>query len=166
MPRSPTRPPLPIAGEPIRTSLEALRVVSMAMRHPLEAETIAFFLDDCSSSNTITVISGTVDPDSIVAVAECVALAASRVPSLCGVVLATVRPHGGLLPGDLDRWQLIDAVTADQGIELVEWFIVGPTRVTTEGGKSYLLVLGESSSGGEPLFLTAIDDTNAIPTPP
>lgn len=134
MPRSPTRPPLPIAGESIRTSLEALRVVSMAMRLPLEAETIAFFLDDCSCSNTITVISGTVDPDSIVAVAECVAIAGSRVPSLCGVVLATVRPNGGLLSGDLDRWQLIDEVTEAQGIELVEWFIVGPTRVESPRG--------------------------------
>ena len=44
--------------------------------------------------------------------------------------------------------------------------IVGPTRVTTEAGKSYFLVLGESTSGGEPLFLTVIDDTNAIPPPP
>ena len=43
--------------------------------------------------------------------------------------------------------------------------IVGPTRVTSEGGKSYLLVLNESSSGGEPLFLTVIDDTNAVPAP-
>ena len=44
--------------------------------------------------------------------------------------------------------------------------IVGPTRVTTEAGKSYFLVLGESTSGGEPLFLTVIDDTNAIPPAP
>lgn len=134
MPRSPTRPALPKAGEPIRTSLEALRVVSMAIRHPLEAETIAFFLDDCNCSNTITVISGTTEPDSIVAVAECVALAASRSPSLCGVVLATIRPAGGLLPGDLERWQLIDAVTEAQGIELVEWFIVGPAGVDSPRG--------------------------------
>ena len=134
MPRSPTRPPLPKAGEPIRTSLEALRVVSMAIRHPLEAETIAFFLDDCSCSNTITVISGTTEPDSIVAVAECMALAARRVPSLCGVVLATVRPVDGLLPDDLERWQRIDAVTQAQGIELVEWFIVGPAGVDCPRG--------------------------------
>jgi len=134
MPRSPTRPALPKAGEPIRTSLEALRVVSMAIRHPLEAETIAFFLDDCNCSNTITVISGTTEPDSIVAVAECVALAASRSPSLCGVVLATIRPAGGLLPGDLERWQLIDAVTEAQGIELVEWFIVGAAGVDSPRG--------------------------------
>ena len=134
MPRSPTRPALPKAGEPIRTSLEALRVVSMAIRHPLEAETIAFFLDDCNCSNTITVISGTTEPDSIVAVAECVALAASRSPSLCGVVLATIRPAGGLLPGDLERWQLIDAITEAQGIELVEWFIVGSAGVDSPRG--------------------------------
>ncbi|MGZ4724697.1 MAG: hypothetical protein ACXV3B_08035 [Ilumatobacteraceae bacterium] len=130
MPRSPTRPPLPIAGEPICSALEALRVFSLAVHHPLEAETIAFFLDASSCSNTITVVSGTTEPDSIVSVAECMALAASRSPSLCGVVLATIRPNSPvMLPGDLDRWLLIDAITEAQGIELVEWFIIGPGAV-------------------------------------
>lgn len=126
MSRSPTRPALPIAGEPILSSIEALRVVSMAIHHPLQAETIAFFLDECSCSHTITIVSGTTEPDSIISVAECMAIAASRSPSLCGVVLATVRPDTGMLPGDIERWLEIDAITESQGIELVEWFIVGP----------------------------------------
>ena len=130
MPRSPTRPPLPVAGEPICSALEALHVFALAVHHPLEPETIAFFLDASSCSNTITVVSGTTEPDSIVSVAECMALAASRSPSVCGVVLATIRPDSnGMLPGDLDRWLLIDAITEAQGIELVEWFIIGPGSV-------------------------------------
>jgi hypothetical protein len=130
MPRSPTRPGLPIAGDPIRSAAEAMRVVSLALHHPLEAETVAFFLDESSCSNTITVVSGTVDPDSIISVAECMAIAASRSPSLCGVVLATVRPAStGPLPGDIDRWLEIDSITELQGIELIDWFIVGPSWV-------------------------------------
>ena len=130
MPRSPTRPGLPLAGEPILSSLEALRVISLAIHRPLEAETIAFFLDDTCCSSTITIVSGTTEPDSIVSVAECMAVAASRSPSLCGVVLATVRPDTiGALPGDLDRWLVVDAITESHGIELVEWFIVGPAGV-------------------------------------
>lgn len=43
--------------------------------------------------------------------------------------------------------------------------IVGPIRLTVTGGQSFLLVLGESAGGGEPLTLTAINDTNAIPAP-
>ena len=130
MPRSPAHPDAPRAGEPICSSIDALRVVSMAIHRPLEAETIAFFLDDGGRSDTITIISGTTDPDSIISVTECMAIAASRSPTLCGVVLASVRPDTlGLLPGDLDRWLLADAVADDQGIELVEWFIVDAAGV-------------------------------------
>ena len=92
MPRFLPPVPLPLAGEPIRSSIDALAVVSMAIHRPLEAETIAFFLDDTSRSNTITIVSGTTEPDSIISVAECMAIAASRSPTLCGVVLASVRP--------------------------------------------------------------------------
>jgi hypothetical protein len=130
MPRSPARPGLPLAGEPILTSVDALRVVSMAIHRPIEAETIAFFLDDANRSNTITIVSGTTEPDSIVSVAECMAVAASRSPTLCGVVLASVRPDTlGLLPGDVDRWLVVDAITEAHGIELVEWFIIDSAGV-------------------------------------
>ena len=130
MPRSSARPGLPLAGEPILTSVDALRVVSMAIHRPLEAETIAFFLDDGSRSNTITIVSGTTEPDSIISVAECMAVAASRSPTLCGVVLASVRPDTlGLLPGDIDRWLVVDAITEAHGIELIDWFIVDSAGV-------------------------------------
>jgi hypothetical protein len=130
MPRSHARSGLPLASEPILTSVDALRVVSMAIHRPLEAETIAFFLDDCNLSDTITIVSGTTEPDSIVSVAECMAVAASRSPTVCGIVLASVRPDTlGLLPGDFDRWLVIDAITDAHGIGLIEWFIVDAAGV-------------------------------------
>jgi len=101
----------------------------MAMHRPLEAETIAFFLDDTSRSNTITIVSGTTEADSIIAVSECMAMAGADVPSLCGLVLATVRPSGGLLAGDIDRWLEAEAIAEANGVELIEWFVVGPTGV-------------------------------------
>ena len=128
MPRSP-RPRLPLAGEPILSSIDAIAVVSLAIHRPLEAETIAFFLDESSRSNTITVVSGTTDADSILAVAECMALAGARLPAVCGVVLATVRPDSLTLPGDIDRWLDASAITELHAIDLVEWFVVGPAGV-------------------------------------
>ena len=65
MPRSTTRsnpPPgprhvgLPLAGQPICSSSDALAVVSLAIQRPLVAETIAFLLDEASTSNTITAV--------------------------------------------------------------------------------------------------------------
>ena len=134
MPRSTTHPRLPQATDPILSSLDALAVVSLALRRPLEAETIAFLLDNTSRSNTITVVSGTTEPDSVLTVAECLALAGARSPTLRGLVLATVRPNSGLpvpatLPGDLDRWMEAVDITDSHGIELIEWFIVGPGGV-------------------------------------
>ena len=134
MPRSTARTRLPLASDPICSSFDALAVVSLAIHRPLEAETIAFFLDEASRSNTITVVSGTTDPDSVLSVAECMAVAGARVPALCGVVLATVRPHGSpnqpaVVPGDVDRWVEADEITESHGIELIEWFVLGPTSV-------------------------------------
>ena len=134
MPHSSARPRLPQAKDPIRSSIEALAVVALAIHRPLEPETIGFFLDETGCSNTITVVSGTTDPDSVLTVAECLAVAGGRSPTLCGLVLATVRPGSGLavpatLPGDLDRWMEAAQITETHGIELIEWFIIGPAGV-------------------------------------
>ena len=134
MPNFTARSRLPLAGEAIRSSTEAIAIVSLAIHRPLVAETIAFFLDETSRSNTITVVSGTTDPDSVLTIAECMAVAGSRSPSLCGVVLATVRPNAPpslppTLPGDIDRWVDANEITTSHGIELIEWFVVGSSGV-------------------------------------
>jgi hypothetical protein len=135
VPKSFTRCRPPRAAQPIRSSSDAIAVVSLAIHRPLEFETVAFFLDDQCRSNTITVVTGTTEPDSVLEVAECLSLAAESSPILCGLVLATVRPNadGGLtaiLPGDIDRWIEADSITEAHGIELVEWFVIGPPGVT------------------------------------
>ncbi len=134
MPRSTARSRPPRASEPIRSSIDAIAVVSLVIHRPLEAETIAFLLDDGGRSNTITIISGTTEPDSVLAVADCMARAGSTAPALCGLVVASVRPGIGTtapatLPGDMDRWLEIDEITESHGIELIEWFVVGPAGV-------------------------------------
>jgi hypothetical protein len=134
MPQPTARSRLPRASDPIRSATDAIAVVSIAIHRPLEAETIAFFLDHTSRSNTITVVSGTTDPDSVLSVAECMSLAGARLPTLCGVVLATVRPDAApnlpaTLPGDIDRWIEANEITESNGIELIEWFIVGPAGI-------------------------------------
>jgi hypothetical protein len=142
MPHSTARSHPPHAGDPICSSVDAIAIVSLAIHRPLEPETIAFLLDDHRCSNTITVVSGTKDPDSVLTVVECMAMAASRVPGLSAVVLATVRPRcaqfpagdvatntTATVPGDLDRWMEANEIADAHGIELIEWFIVGPSGV-------------------------------------
>jgi hypothetical protein len=134
VPKSSIRCRPPHAGRPIRSASDAIAVVSLAIHRPLEFETVGFFLDDQGRSNTITVVTGTTEPDSVVEVAECLTMAAESSPTLCGLVLATVRPnadrdHTAILPGDIDRWIEAASITEAHGIELVEWFVVGPSGV-------------------------------------
>lgn len=134
MPHSTARSRLPQASQPIRSPIDAIAVISLAIHRPLEAETIAFLLDENSRSNVITVVSGTTDPDSVLTVAECMAAAGAGSRSMCGVVVASVRPNAApnmspTLPGDLDRWVEANEITESHGIELIEWFVVGPAGV-------------------------------------
>ncbi|MEO7370040.1 MAG: hypothetical protein ABI949_18090 [Ilumatobacteraceae bacterium] len=134
MPHHIVRRRLPQAGDPVLSSFDAISVISLAMRQPLVAETIAFFLDEDSCSSAITIVSDTTDPESVLVIAECLAMTGSQSPASCGLVLATVRPTGSpnqgpTLPGDLDRWVEADVITAAHGLELIEWFVIGPWGV-------------------------------------
>ncbi len=128
MPTSPCSQPSPEAlplPAPVRSSTEALRVMLLATGRPLEAETMVFFLDDDGVGGVITVVSGTTDPDSVLSVTECLARAAEGTERARALVLATVRPGGGLHPGDPQRWHRLDGIVADHGLRLLEWFVIG-----------------------------------------
>jgi hypothetical protein len=92
-------------------------------------ETIAFFLDEASRSDTLIIVSDTVHDDAVYAVAECMLRVGNERAHVCGLVLATVRPNHRLRPGDTSRFHELELMAEDCGIELVEWFIVGPGGV-------------------------------------
>jgi hypothetical protein len=86
-------------------------------------------LDDAGYGNTITVVSGTHDADDVLRVVECLAEAGSAAPAMSSLVLASVRPEGGIVPGDIDRWLEASSLAESYGLELTEWFVVGPATV-------------------------------------
>lgn len=112
----------------------ALAVIGLALHHPLTAETIVLVLDAEHRGRTIVVVEGTDLPDAVVDVCERLAVAAS-VGSSGGddggaLVVATVRPAGGPLPGDDERWLEASDVTEHVGVELLEWFVIGPGGIS------------------------------------
>jgi hypothetical protein len=53
-------------------------------------------------------------------------LAAQADDQLCRLVVATVRPCGATQQGDVDRWLEASAIADAHGVELIEWFVIGP----------------------------------------
>jgi len=118
---------VPRAGhDPIEDADDALAVISLAMDHPLTHETIAFGLDGDRCGNVITVVSGTESPDAVIDVVEVLCRSMEMQPRGTGLVVASIRPWAATLPGDVDRWLEASAVAESFGIELVEWFVIGP----------------------------------------
>ncbi len=97
----------------------------LATGRPLEAETLAFFLDDEGVGGVITVVSGTTDADSVLPVIECLSRAADGAEQARSLVVASVRPGGGPCPGDVERWSRLVGIAADHGVRLLEWFVIG-----------------------------------------
>ncbi len=110
--------------DPIDGAAAALAIVDLAMHHPPTDETIAVVLDADRRGRTIVIVDGTTNPDSVLDVVERVAgsIAATGRPGC--VVLATIRPGGGPLDGDDERWLEASELADDVGVELLEWFVV------------------------------------------
>lgn len=113
------------AVDPIDGPAPALAVVDLALHRPLRHETIALVLDGDRRGRTIVIVDGTDEPDAVLEVVERVAdsIAASGRPGC--LVVATVRPGGGPLEGDDDRWLEASSLADDLGVELLEWFVIG-----------------------------------------
>jgi hypothetical protein len=119
-------PRLPRAGiDPIDSHDLALLTVSMAIHRPLRHETVVAVLDDARRGIAIAVVTGTCRADDVIEVVECLTSPAAHDGAAAGIVVASVRPGGGLDPGDADRWLEQSAVAEQHGVELLEWFVIG-----------------------------------------
>jgi len=117
---------VPRAGrDVIDGATPALAVIGLAMARPLVAETLGIVLDAQRRGSSIVVVDGTVWPDAFFDVVERLADAIALSGELGGLVLATIRPGGGLLPDDGDRWMEASSIAELVGVELVEWFVIG-----------------------------------------
>ncbi len=114
---------------PIRNAAQAMDLIDAVVHHPLEPEIIGFLLDDGGRGNHILVVKDAGDPDCVFAVAECLAAVGERVPPLGRLVLASVRPIGGLLSGDVERWWELNDIADVHGIELIDWFVLGESGI-------------------------------------
>jgi hypothetical protein len=124
---------------PLTDADAALAVIRLAISATARPETVVLFLDDAHVGRACCIVSGTTAPDDVLDVGALAAEVAGRSPDLHAAVLATVRagpagrtPVGARLGDDVARWRALLELFDDVGVELLDWFVVGPgARVTS-----------------------------------
>ncbi len=108
----------------IDTAEAALAVIYSAADYPEQPQVIALLLDSDLRGRTVVGVDGTSTPDSALGVMEMLGEAAAAAGRDQAVVLASVRPGTGPLPGDVDRWLELNDVADTFGCDLLEWFVI------------------------------------------
>lgn len=109
----------------VDTAETALATIFLAAHQPERNEVIALLLEADYIGHTVVVVDGTTSPDAVVEVMELIGQAAAESGRRHAIVLASVRPGLGALPGDVDRWIELTDLADTHGCELLEWFVIG-----------------------------------------
>jgi hypothetical protein len=97
----------------------------IALAGPYGNDTVAMFLDDRRCGSSILIVGDTFEPDALFDVIDACVGVAAEVDEVDAIVLATIRPLGGLDHDDVHRWLEASDQCRAGGIELVEWFVIG-----------------------------------------
>ncbi len=134
--RFPPDPALPVPRaqvDPIIRPDDALAVIALATTVPLIDETIVLVLDDLGCGSVVTAVTGTCDPDDVVAVVNL--FAAALQPALqSGLIVASIRssPAADInADDDADRWLRLEQLGDEHGVIMHDWFVIdqkGATR--------------------------------------
>jgi hypothetical protein len=113
-----------VAPRLVDSAEAALQTIFAGAHRPAQSQVIALLLDPDYIGHTVLVVDDTTSPDAVVEVMELVAEAAAEAGREQVVVLASMRPDVGPLPGDVDRWIELSDLADTHGCELVEWFVI------------------------------------------
>ena len=148
MPRSFHHPSAPPAR--LTDAVAALQLVDLAISRPLRPETVVLLADDAHLGHTCFIVSGTSYVDDVLDVAALVAEVAERSPAVHAVILATVRPAepiGSSERSDLDRGLELLELFEEAGVELLDWFVIGPEGSSSLREQTGLPLLWRGDAG-------------------
>ena len=115
----------PRAGiDPVDSADAALAVIRLAVTRPMRSEVVVLVLDGDRRGRTVVVVDGTDEPDAVVEIVERLAGSLVDAEGAAALVVASVRPGGGPLDGDADRWLEASEAAEQAGVELLEWFVI------------------------------------------
>lgn len=115
----------PRAGiDPVDSADAALTVIRLAVTRPMRSEVVVLVLDGDRRGRTVVIVDGTDEPDAVVEIVERLAGSLVDAQGAAAIVVASVRPGGGPLDGDGDRWLEASEAAEQAGVELLEWFVI------------------------------------------
>lgn len=115
----------PRAGiDPVDSADAALAVIRLAVTRPMRSEVVVLVLDGDRRGRTVVIVDGTDEPDAVVEIVERLAGSLVDAQGAAAIVVASVRPGGGPLDGDGDRWLEASEAAEQAGVELLEWFVI------------------------------------------
>ena len=131
-------------------AVAALQLVDLAISRPLRSETVVFLADDSHLGHTCFIVSGTSAVDDVLDVAALVVEVAERSPAVHAVVLATVRAAEPIASArsDLDRGLELLELFEAAGLELLDWFVIGPDGASSLRERTGLPLLWRDGADG------------------
>lgn len=139
----------PRPGQPVTNPRAALEVVMLAVSEPRRRETIVLCLDHAHRGFTIVVVDHP-NGEPVEEIAEMMFQMAKAAPGLGALVLATVRPGGGVgvVPADELAWFELRAGAESTGLELLDWFVFSDDHVVSMATLTDARPLWLSPDGG------------------
>jgi hypothetical protein len=114
-----------ITPHPVRSDADALDILYRAMLLPPEPEVLTFILDERHVGGIVLSCTGVTHHDDVLGVMSMVLRASVYHPNPASLVVASVRPDDGFLPGDIARWVDLDQQCEVEGLQLIEWYVLG-----------------------------------------
>lgn len=102
----------------------AVEQILSAAHQPPRPEVVVLLLTPDFLMHAVVIVDDATSPDAVIEVIELVAEAAAEAGREQMLVVASVRPGDGPLPGDVDRWIELSDLADSHGCELLEWFVI------------------------------------------
>jgi hypothetical protein len=115
---------VPIVPRRVDSAEAALQTILAEAHQPEQSQVIALLLDPDYIGHTALVVDGTTSPDAVIEVMELLGEAVAGAGREQVIVLASIRPGDGPLPGDADRWIELSDLADTHGCDVVEWFVI------------------------------------------
>lgn len=118
--------PPPRGGvDPVDGARSALALFAAAIDRPLLPQMLVVFLDERGLGTRLMIVDNVHGPGVAACVAEAACnIALAEIPDAVTLVMASVRPGGGVQADDVDQWLEASAVTDSYGLRLVEWYVI------------------------------------------